>query len=97
MGWYFTPEAFRLCFLNQVRTGHRPVRAWFLKIVPVQMSVCVCVFVCPPPRLLITSGVIWHDMDSIRLVKQALYSCCMVTVLIVVNGHGLFIGTHCRH
>ena len=42
------------------------------------MSVCVCVCVCacvcvcvyPPQRLLITSGVIWCDMDPIRLVKQ---------------------------
>ena len=44
-------------FLNQVR-------AWFLKIDPLQivgMRVCVC----PRPRLLITSGVMWHDMDLI--------------------------------
>ena len=42
-------------------------RAWFLEIVFVRMSVCVCVFacVCLPPRLLITSGVMWHDMDPI--------------------------------
>ena len=35
-------------FLNQARTGRRPARAWFLKIDPVRMSVCVfvCVFVC---------------------------------------------------
>ena len=26
--------------------------------------------VCPPPRLLITSGVIWRDIDPIQLVKQ---------------------------
>ena len=35
-----------LQFLNQAC-------AWFLKIVSVQISVCVCL----PPRLLITSGV----------------------------------------
>ena len=39
----------------------------------------VCVCVSPPPRLLITSGVMWRDMDPIiRLVKQfleLLYSC----------------------
>ena len=34
------------------------------------MRVCLCV--CPPPRLLITSGVMWRDMDLIRLVKQVL-------------------------
>ena len=60
-------------FLNQAR---RPARAWFLKIDPVRTSVCVfvCVFVCvcPPPRLLITSGVMWCDIDSRRLVKQVL-------------------------
>ena len=33
-------------FLNQTRAGHRPARAWFLKIDPVRivgMCVCVCV------------------------------------------------------
>ena len=37
-----------------------------LKIDPVEivgMHVCVCV--CPRPRLLITSGVMWHDMKPI--------------------------------
>ena len=28
--------------LNQERASHRPVRAWFLKIVSVQTSMCVC-------------------------------------------------------
>ena len=39
--------------------------AWFLKIVSVRMSVCVFVyvFVCPPPRLLIISSVIWTPYD----------------------------------
>ena len=49
-------------FLNQARG------AWFLKIDPVRivgMCVCVCVFVCPRPRLLITSGVMWRDIDLI--------------------------------
>ena len=39
---------------------------WFLKIDSVQivgMHVFVCV--CPPPRLLITSDVMWHDMKPI--------------------------------
>ena len=35
----------------------------------VSMCVCVCVSV---PRLLITSGMVWRDMDSIQLVKQIL-------------------------
>ena len=44
----------------------------FLKIVSVQTSVfvcvCVCVCVCVSvlaPRLLITSGMMWHHMDPI--------------------------------
>ena len=30
------------------------------------------VFVCPRPKLLMTSGVMWRDMDLIWLVKQVL-------------------------
>ena len=55
-------------FLNQART-------WFLTIDPVRivcMRAHVCVCVCPRPRLLITSGVMWRDIDLIRLVKQVL-------------------------
>ena len=50
--------------LNQTRAGHRPARTWFLRIV-LSVSVYVCVFVCLPPRLLITSGVMWCDIDPI--------------------------------
>ena len=49
--------------------------ACFLKIDLVRivgMNVCVCASVCPYPRLLITSGVMCHDMDLIQLVKQVL-------------------------
>ena len=41
---------------------------WFLKIdfcVDVCMFVCLCMCVYPPPRLLITSGVMWRDMGPI--------------------------------
>ena len=33
-------------FLNQVRSGHRPVCAGFLKVVSVRTSICVCVCMC---------------------------------------------------
>ena len=36
-------------------------------------AVCVCVCSCMYPRLLITSGMMWHDMDPIRLVRQVLH------------------------
>ena len=38
----------------------------------VHVCVCVCVCVCLRPRLLITSGMMWRDMNFIRLVKQVL-------------------------
>ena len=34
------------------------------------VCVCVCVCMCPPPRALITSGVIWCDIGHVRLFKQ---------------------------
>ena len=58
------------------------------KIDPVQIvgmrfyvcaCMCVCVCVCPYLKLLITNGVMWTDMDLIRLAKQILqllYSNC---------------------
>ena len=72
-------------------------KAGFLKLflcgrLYVCLCACVCVFVCPPPRLLITSGVMWHDMDPMRLVKQVL-QLCMATVVAIVNGCVLGIGT----
>ena len=47
---------------------------------------------CPPPRLLITSGITWRDMDPMQLVKQVL-QLYMATVVAIVNGRGLGIGT----
>ena len=62
---FFTPKV----FLNQACAGRRPVHAWFLRIASVRESMRVCVLarvcVCPPPRLLITSGVMWCDIDPI--------------------------------
>ena len=86
-------------------TGLWPARAWFLKIDPVRIvSICVCVFacvcvcvcvcVCLPPRLLMTSGMMWHDIDPYDWLDK-FYSCYMATVVIIVNGYGLGIDT--RH
>ena len=89
-----------LLFLNQVHADCRPVRTWFLKIVPVRMSVCVfCVCLCPSLRLYITSGVMWHDMDPIRLViiRNSGYSCYVETVVVIINEHGLGIGMRRKH
>ena len=77
-------------FLNQAHVRHRLASAWFLKIDPVQI-VGMCV--CPRLRLLITSGVIWTSYDWLN----KFYSCYMATVVVIVNGHGLGIGTRRRH
>ena len=71
-----TPKSLHLflvfTFLNQ---------AHFLKIDPVQivgMHVCVCV--CPLPRLLISSGMIWSSYDWLN----KFYSCYMAIVVGIV-------------
>ena len=55
----------------------RLVCTWFLEIAIalIHMLVCVsdCLSVCPPPRLLITSGMIWCDINHVWLVKQVLW------------------------
>ena len=59
--------------LNQARTGLWPARDWFLEIAFVRdVSMLACMCVCLPPRLLITSGVIWCDIEPLWLVKQVL-------------------------
>ena len=56
----------------------------------------VCVFVCVSTPEAINNK--WHDVvcDPMRLVKK-FYSCYMATVVVIVNGHGLGIGTRRRH
>ena len=58
------------------------------------LSVClsVCVSVCLPPRPLITSGVIWCNIDRMRLVKQVLRLLITHTALAVnkMDGWGHF-------
>ena len=43
--------------------------ARFLRIASVRELLYACLCVCPPPRLSITSGVMWCDIDPIRLVE----------------------------
>ena len=54
----------RFPLLNQVYAGYRPACSWFL-VIDLICEVCVCVYVrvCPLLRLVITSAVMWHDMD----------------------------------
>ena len=57
-------------FLNQMCAGLQLAHIWFLNIaLSANVSMCVYVCVCPPPRLLITSGMMWYDIDPICLVE----------------------------
>ena len=79
------------CFLNQARAGFGRRAPGFLKLF-LCGRLYVCVFVCPPPRLLITSGVIWTPYDWLN----KFYSCYMATVVVIINGRGLGIDTRRR-
>ena len=52
------------------------------------MCVCVCVSVCPPPRLVITSGMMWRDMDPYDWLNKY-YSFCMAAIVDIVSRCGL--------
>ena len=67
-----------------------PVRAWFLSV-DVCMHVCLCV--CPPPGLLITSSVMWCDMDPLN----KFYGFCMAAVVGIVSGCGFSIHMRCEN
>ena len=54
------------------------------------MCVCARVCVCPSPRLLITSGVMWHDTDWLNKG----YSFYMAAVVVIRGGYGLKIEVH---
>ena len=69
--------------------------AWFLEIDLVRASVCVSV--CPPPRALITSGMIWCDIGREQLVKQVSQLSLLLMTLAVdkMDGCG-HINTACQ-
>ena len=52
------------------------------------MYICVCV--CPPPRLVITSGVIWNSYDWLNKY----YSFCMEAMVGISSRRGLRIEVH---
>ena len=45
----------------------------------------MCVSVCPPPRALITSGVIWCDIGRVRLVKQVSWLFPLLYITLAVD------------
>ena len=60
------------------------------------VCVCVCLCVCLPLKLLITTGVMWCDMDPYDWLNK-FYSCYMATVVGIINGHVLGIDMRCRN
>ena len=56
--------------LNQACTAfvHAHLVSW--NCFSSRIDMCVCVSVCPPPRALITSGMIWCDIGHVQLVKK---------------------------
>ena len=67
----FIPIAPPIILFKPGARSRRPRAPGFLKLLWfARRYVCVCV--CPPPRPLITSGVIWCDIGRERLVKQVL-------------------------
>ena len=55
-------------------------------IVSMHACMCVCVYVCPHPRILITSGVIWHDIDEFERSSQlAVSKVISVTPKLITN------------
>ena len=57
-------------------------RSGFLKL----LSRFACACVPLPPRLLIVSGMMWHDVDPIWLTKHVLmfYTAAVVSILVSV-------------
>ena len=65
----------------------------FLKLFPcgcLQVCVCVFVYVCPPPRLLITSGMIGMKLSPYDWLKK-FYRFYMVAIVGISSRGGLII------
>ena len=63
----------------------------FLEFLYAQMYVCTCAYVCvSAPRLLITSDVMWCDIDPYALLNK-FYGFYMATVVGIISGHALSI------
>ena len=58
--------------------------------VHVHVGVCVCVCLCTPPRLLITSDVIWTPYDWLN----KFYIFCVAVTVDILSRHGLSIDVY---
>ena len=55
-----------------------------------RLYVCVFACVCPTPKLRMTSGMMWCDIDPYDWSNK-FYHFYMASVVIVVSGHGVSI------
>ena len=65
------------------------MQTWFLKLL-LSVNAYMHVYVCPPPRLLLTSGVMWHDMTTYDWLNK-LYSFYIAAVVSIASDCGLSI------
>ena len=79
-------------FLNQA-PGRRAPGFYRLILSAKCVYVCVCMSVCPPPRLVITSGVMWTPYDWLNKY----HSFCMAAIVNIISRHGLRIEAHRRN
>ena len=59
---------------------------------------CLCMCVCPPPRLLITSGIVWCDIRrpySYDWLNKLYGLSYMAAVVDIISGRGVSIHTFC--
>ena len=70
--------------VTETRIGERLLCALPIHVTCIIYGVCVC----PPPRLLITSGIIWRDIDPYDWLNK-FYRRYMGVVVVIVNGCGL--------
>ena len=87
---------YKFIILNQVCVWHA---FGFLELL-LSVNVCmrVCVWVCLPQRLRITSGMMWCDIVHILYDwSNKFYGFYMAAVVDIVSGHDVSIHTCCRN
>ena len=84
--YQLVPVYFSIYLLNQANRPQAGVPG-FYKLILSNKCVCMCVSVsvCSPPRLLITSGIIWTPNDWLN----KFYSFCMAAIVGIISRHGL--------
>ena len=75
----------------RIASVHECLYACACVCVCVCACVCVCVCVCVPPRLLLTSGVMWCNIDWLN----KFYGFYMAALVGIISGRGISIHICC--